>query len=89
MLIMINFFLFWSRSILNSGWLIHEYPKLYNFQDFVIAQFALLFALFALGGSSVGAIDKKEADDSAKRIFHLVNHKCDIDPLSGSGKKLD
>jgi len=72
-----------------GGWLIHEYPKLYNFQDFVIAQFALLFALFALGGSSVGAIDKKEADDSAKRIFHLVNHKCDIDPLSGSGKKLD
>merc|ERR1712028_131716 len=72
-----------------GGWLIHEYPKHYTFTDFVIAQFALLFALFALGGSSVGAIDKKEADDSAKRIFHLVNHKCDIDPLSGSGKKLD
>ena len=51
--------------------------------------FSLLFSLFAMGASSIGAVDKKEADEAAKRIFHLIDRKSYIDPMNCEGKKLD
>ena len=48
--------------------------------------FALLFSLFALGASTLGAIDKKEAKKAAGRIFYLINRKSEIDPMSKEGK---
>ena len=50
--------------------------------------FSLLFALFALGGSAIGAIDKNEAKQAAGRIFYLINRKSEIDPMSDEGKSV-
>jgi len=72
-----------------GGWLIFNYPNQFSFDDFLISMFALLFSLFALGASSVGATDRKEAEKSAGRIFYLLNRKSSIDPLSDEGKTFE
>jgi len=68
-----------------GGWLLINYSHIWEFQDFLISMFALLFSLFALGASSLGAIDKKEAKQAAGRIFYLINRKSEIDPMSEDG----
>ena len=70
-----------------GGWLLIHYPHRYTFQNFLVAAFSLLFALFALGTSSIGAVDKKEMQAAAQRIFELINRKSTIDSLSHEGKK--
>lgn len=73
-------------SFTNRGWLIVN--KGYTFQEFLISMFSLLFALFALGGSAIGAIDKKDAKQAAGRIFYLINRKSEIDPMSDEGEDI-
>eukprot|EP00555_Chaetoceros_dichaeta_P005582 CAMPEP_0198258458 /NCGR_PEP_ID=MMETSP1447-20131203/7876_1 /TAXON_ID=420782 /ORGANISM="Chaetoceros dichaeta, Strain CCMP1751" /LENGTH=1270 /DNA_ID=CAMNT_0043945579 /DNA_START=240 /DNA_END=4052 /DNA_ORIENTATION=- len=69
-----------------GGYLISHYD--FTFPDFLISMFSLLFALFALGGSAIGAIDKNEAKQAAGRIFYLINRKSEIDPMSDEGKSV-
>jgi len=60
----------------------------YEFRDFLISNFALLFSLFGLGAAFQDISDRKECEKSAGRIFYLIDRKSSIDPLSSSGKKL-
>jgi len=72
-----------------GGWLITTYPNTYTFRGFLISMFALIFALFAFGASSIGAIEKKLAGEASGRIFYLINRKSAIDSMSLlEGKKV-
>lgn len=68
-----------------GGWLLIHYPERYHFQNFLVAAFSLLFALFAFGTSSIGAVEKKDMQAAAQRIFQLINRKSLIDSLSDEG----
>lgn len=72
-----------------GGWLIFTYPLQYDFSDFLISQFSILFSLFGLGSAFQDISDRKEVEKSAGRIFYLLDRKSSIDPLSPEGKKLD
>jgi ATP-binding cassette, subfamily B (MDR/TAP), member 1 len=72
-----------------GGWMIYNFPEKYEFKDFLIANFAILFALFGLGAAFQDISDRKEVEKSAARIFYLLDRKGSIDPLSTEGKKLD
>jgi ATP-binding cassette, subfamily B (MDR/TAP), member 1 len=71
-----------------GGYLLFTNPLTYTFKDFLIANFAILFGLFGLAGAFQDITDKKAVEESAGRIFHLLERKSAIDPLSEEGKKL-
>jgi len=64
-----------------GGWLLSRYDN-YTFDDFLIAMFALLFSLFALGAAAVNASDKDEATKAATRIYQLIHRESKNDPLA-------
>ena len=72
-----------------GGYLLFTFPEDYGFKDFLIANFAVLFALFGLGAAFQDISDKKEVEKSAGRIFYLLDRKSEIDSLSTEGKKLN
>jgi len=49
--------------------------------------FALILSLFGIGSSSIGAVDKMEAEAATHRIFDIVDRQSPIDPLSDAGYK--
>jgi ATP-binding cassette subfamily B (MDR/TAP) protein 1 len=72
-----------------GGYLLFTQDGKYSFPDFLISNFAVLFALFGLGAAFQDISDKKAVEESAKRIFYLLDREPTIDPLSEDGKKLD
>mmetsp|Transcript_27728 Transcript_27728/g.64321 ORF Transcript_27728/g.64321 Transcript_27728/m.64321 type:complete len:1378 (-) Transcript_27728:703-4836(-) len=72
-----------------GGWLLFTFPEDYDFNDFLIANFAVLFALFGLGAAFQDVSDSAAVKLSAGRIFYLLDRVSSIDPLSEEGKKLD
>jgi ATP-binding cassette, subfamily B (MDR/TAP), member 1 len=72
-----------------GGWILNKYPNKYVLKDFLIANFAILFSLFGLGGAFQDISDRKEVEKSAGRIFYLLDRESKIDPLSTSGLNLD
>lgn len=72
-----------------GGWLLFTFPEQYVLKDFLIANFAVLFALFGLGSAFQDVADRKEVEKSVARIFYLLDRKSAIDPLSNEGKKLN
>ena len=72
-----------------GGWLLYEYPDVFDFNSFLISMFALLFSLFGLGAAAQGVTDKKKAEAAAGRLFYLINRESANDPLDIEGKKLD
>ena len=80
----INALQFWFGS-----WILVKYEGEFEFRDFLISNFAILFALFGLGAAFQDISDRKEVEKSAGRIFYLLDRKSAIDPLSNEGKKLD
>jgi hypothetical protein len=72
-----------------GGWLLFNYPNEYQFNDFLISNFAILFSLFGLGAAFQDISDRKETEKSASRIFYLLDRVSSIDPLSKEGKILD
>lgn len=72
-----------------GGWLLFNYPNQFEFNDFLISNFALLFSLFGLGAAFQDMSDRKETEKSASRIFYLLDRKSEIDPLSSDGKILN
>lgn len=72
-----------------GGWMLFNFPDRYDFNDFLIANFAVLFALFGLGAAFQDVSDKKAVEESAKRVFYLLDRVSAIDPLSDEGKKID
>ena len=45
----------------------------------------MMFGLFGLGNALQGVSDRKEAQESAGRIFFLLDRQSAIDPLDPSG----
>jgi ATP-binding cassette, subfamily B (MDR/TAP), member 1 len=72
-----------------GGWLLNKFPEQYELKDFLIANFAILFALFGLGSAFQDLSDRKEVEKSTSRVFFLLDRKSAIDPLSEDGKKLN
>lgn len=72
-----------------GAWVLFNNPERYEFRDFLISNFALLFSLFGLGAAFQDISDRKECEKSAGRIFHLIDKESAIDPLSTNGKKLN
>jgi ATP-binding cassette subfamily B (MDR/TAP) protein 1 len=72
-----------------GGYLLFNYPNEFAFKDFLISNFAVLFALFGLGAAFQDISDRKEVEKSAGRIFYLLDRKSAIDPLEEGGKKLE
>lgn len=80
--------LFTAVQFFWGGYLLFHYPHAYSFEDFLVANFALLFSLFGLGAAFQGVSDRKETEVSAGRIFYLLDRTSAIDPLSKEGKTL-
>jgi ATP-binding cassette, subfamily B (MDR/TAP), member 1 len=72
-----------------GGYILANNQDKYEFKDFLIANFAVLFALFGLGSAFQDMSDRKEVVKSAGRIFYLIDRTSEIDPLSESGHILD
>jgi hypothetical protein len=72
-----------------GGYLLFTYPLKYEFNDFLISNFAILFSLFGLGAAFQDISDRKETERSASRIFYLLDRESKIDPMSPDGKTLD
>jgi len=72
-----------------GAWVLFNNPDTYEFRDFLVSNFAILFSLFGLGAAFQDVSDRKEAEKSAGRIFYLIDRKSEIDPLSEEGKKLE
>lgn len=68
-----------------GGWLLYKFPEDYVFKDFLISNFAVLFALFGLGAAFQDISDRKEVEKSCGRIFYLLDRVSEIDPLSKDG----
>ena len=71
-----------------GGWILFNYSETYGFNDFLISNFSILFALFGLGAAFQDVSDRKETEKSASRIFYLLDRQSQIDPLGEEGKKL-
>ena len=74
--------LFWWGS-----WLLHNNPNEFSYREFLISMFSLLFSINGLVIAAQGAVDRKEAQRAAQRIFELMDRQSLIDPLSPEGKK--
>jgi ATP-binding cassette, subfamily B (MDR/TAP), member 1 len=72
-----------------DGYLLFHYPEDYEFKDFLISNFAILFSVFGLGAAFQDVSDRKEVEKSAGRIFYLLDRKSEIVATSPEGKKLD
>jgi hypothetical protein len=72
-----------------GAWVLFNNPLKYDFNDFLISNFALLFSLFGLGAAFQDIADRKETEKSASRIFFLLDRESSIDPLSEEGKVID
>ena len=80
----INALQFWF-----GGWMLFNFPEDYTFNDYLIANFAVLFALFGLGAAFQDISDNKAVEESAKRVFYLLDRESAIDPLSEDGQKIE
>eukprot|EP00980_Cylindrotheca_fusiformis_P009869 scaffold2184_cov128-Cylindrotheca_fusiformis.AAC.15 len=79
----INALQFWF-----GAWVLFNNPDDYEMRNFLIAFFGLMLSLFGLGAAFQDISDRKECEESAGRIFYLIDRKSSIDPLSDEGKKL-
>ena len=66
-----------------------QYPDRYDFQNFLISNFAIIFSLFGLGAAFQDMSDRKQMEASASRIFYLLDRVSLIDPLSKEGEILN
>jgi len=70
-----------------GGWLLLNYPDLYDFRSYLISLFALFFSMYGLTVAAEGAVDRNKAKAAAHRIFALTDRQSEIDPLSDAGIK--
>jgi len=84
-----QFIQFWGMALMFwwGGWLLFKYPGVFDFRDFMISMFGLLFSLYGLSLAFEGMTDRKKARLAANRIFELTDRKSLIDPLSEDGRK--
>lgn len=84
-----QFIQMWGLALLFwwGGWLLSTYPGKFEYRDFLISLFALLFGLEGMGFAAQGTTDREKAKKAANRIFELTDRQSAIDPLSEEGKK--
>lgn len=70
-----------------GGWLLYNYPGRFEYNDFLVSMFALLFSLSGMAAAAQGATNREKAKEAANRIFYLIDRKSKIDPLANEGKK--
>ena len=70
-----------------GGYLLANYPRTYEYRDFLISLFSLLFGLEGIGYATQGTTDREKAKQAANRIFELTDRQSAIDPISDEGKK--
>lgn len=77
----------WSNALLYfwGGWLLLEYPEMFEFQDFLISQFSFIFCTLGLAAALQDVDDRSEVEASAKWIFDILDRRSAIDPLSKEG----
>ena len=80
----------WGTALLFwwGGYLLVSYPNSFEYRDFLISMFSLLFSITGLGIAAQGATDRDKAKLAAERIFELTDRESRIDPLSEEGKKV-
>lgn len=81
----------WVDSLLLffAGWLLHSYRDRFNFLDVLNSNFALYFSLFGLGVALKEIADREEIKQATSRVFYILDRTSALDPLSGTGHKLD
>jgi len=79
----------WGMALLFwwGGWLLYNYPGRFEYNDFLVSMFALLFSLSGMAAAAQGATNREKAKEAANRIFYLIDRKSKIDPLANEGKK--
>lgn len=70
-----------------GGYLLFHYPESFDYRDFLISMFSLLFSISGMGVAAQGATNRDKAKLAAERIFELTDRKSLIDPLGEGGKK--
>lgn len=70
-----------------GGYLLFHYPESFEYRDFLISMFSLLFSITGMGVAAQGATNRDKAKLAADRIFELTDRKSLIDPLGEGGKK--
>jgi ATP-binding cassette subfamily B (MDR/TAP) protein 1 len=70
-----------------GGWLLNKYPETFEYRDFLISVFSLLYGISGIAIAFQGATDRGKAKEAAERIFDLVERESAIDPLSETGYK--
>ena len=70
-----------------GGYLLLNYPNTYEYRDFLISMFSLLFSLSGMAVAAQGATNRDKAKLAANRIFELTDRESAIDPLSETGEK--
>jgi len=74
-------FLFWWGS-----YVLYRLPGLgFEFDDFLVSMFSLLFSLSGMSMAFVGATDTTKAQLAADRIFTLIDQEGDINALGKEG----
>jgi ATP-binding cassette, subfamily B (MDR/TAP), member 1 len=81
----------WSFALLFwfGGWLLFNYPGLFDFKDFLISMFGLIFGMTGIGIAMQDMTDSKKAAEAAERVFEIIDRQSELDPLSEDGKKLN
>jgi len=81
-----QFFQNWGIALMFywGGYIMLNYPTRYDFYDFNVSLWAILFGLSGLSMATQGAASAKEVQASLFRIFDLIDRKSSIDPLANN-----
>lgn len=69
-----------------GGWLLFNFDDVFEYRDYLVSMFSLLFSLYGLTVAAQGAVDRDKAKRAAARIFELTDRQSLIDPLSTHGE---
>lgn len=67
-----------------GAWILHNYPNLFSFKDFLVSLLTLLFSLFGMAVAGSNTSDRAECEKSAQRITNLLQQESTIAPLENS-----
>jgi len=70
-----------------GGYLLVNYPWAFEYRDFLISMFSLMFSLSGMAVAAQGATNRDKAKVAAARIFDLTDRESAIDPLGEGGQK--
>jgi ATP-binding cassette, subfamily B (MDR/TAP), member 1 len=78
----------YALQLFFGAWILSEFED-FGFRDFLIANFAMLFALSGLGAAFQDISDRKKVEKGVGRILYLWDRQSLIDPLGEGGTRLN